>query len=122
MTPRELQRRIGLVIRRHREKLKYSQEDFAGAADIHRTYYGNIERGTQNFSVSYLLKISLILNVPLSTLPDSTTRTARPTARGTRSASLTAFAASFLAASVKAGPVSAARPRRRRPSGTAPWP
>jgi transcriptional regulator with XRE-family HTH domain len=68
MTPRELQRRIGIVIRRHREKLKYSQEDFAGAAEIHRTYYGNIERGTQNFSMSYLLKISLILNVPLGTL------------------------------------------------------
>ncbi|HEX5123857.1 MAG TPA: helix-turn-helix transcriptional regulator [Rhodanobacteraceae bacterium] len=68
MTPRELQRRIGIVIRRHREKLKYSQEDFANAAEIHRSYYGNIERGTQNFSMSYLLKISLILNVSIGTL------------------------------------------------------
>ena len=68
MSPRELQRRLGLVIRRHRERLKYSQEAFAGAADIHRTYYGNIERGTQNFSMEYLLKISLVLNIPLSTL------------------------------------------------------
>jgi transcriptional regulator with XRE-family HTH domain len=68
MTPRELQRRVGLVIRRHRERLKYSQEDFANAADIHRSYYGNIERGTQNFSLTYLLKISRMLNVPLSTL------------------------------------------------------
>jgi len=68
MSPRELQRRLGLVIRRHRERLKYSQEAFAGAADIHRAYYGNIERGTQNFSMEYLLKISLVLNIPLSTL------------------------------------------------------
>lgn len=68
MTPREMQRRLGLVIRRHRERLKFSQEGFAGSADIHRTYYGNIERGTQNFSIEYLLKISLVLNVPLSTL------------------------------------------------------
>jgi transcriptional regulator with XRE-family HTH domain len=68
MSPRELQRRLGLVIRRHRERLKYSQEAFAGSADIHRTYYGNIERGTQNFSMEYLLKISLVLNIPLSTL------------------------------------------------------
>jgi XRE family transcriptional regulator, regulator of sulfur utilization len=68
MTPRELQRRLGLVIRRRRERLKYSQEDFAGAADVHRTYYGNIERGLQNFSLEYLLKIALVLNVPLSTL------------------------------------------------------
>ena len=70
MSPREMQRRLGLVIRRHRERLKYSQEAFANAAEIHRTYYGNIERGTQNFSIEYLLKISLVLNVPLSTLFD----------------------------------------------------
>jgi transcriptional regulator with XRE-family HTH domain len=68
MTPGDLQQRIGLAIRRRREELKYSQEDFANAAEIHRSYYGNIERGTQNFSISYLLKIQLILNVPLSTL------------------------------------------------------
>ena len=68
MTPRDLQQRIGLVIRRHRERLKYSQEDFANSAEIHRTYYGNIERGTQNFSIEYLLKISRMLNVPMSTL------------------------------------------------------
>jgi transcriptional regulator with XRE-family HTH domain len=70
MTPRELQRRVGIVIRRHRERLKYSQEDFANAADIHRSYYSNIERGTQNFSLTYLLKISRMLNVSLSTLFD----------------------------------------------------
>jgi transcriptional regulator with XRE-family HTH domain len=70
MSPREMQRRLGLVIRRHRERLKFSQEAFASDADIHRTYYGNIERGTQNFSIEYLLKISLVLNVPLSKLFD----------------------------------------------------
>jgi len=68
MTPADLQQRLGLAIRRRREALKYSQEDFANAAEIHRSYYGNIERGTQNISMSYLLKIQLILNVPLSKL------------------------------------------------------
>ena len=68
MTPRELQRRVGIAIRRRRERLKFSQEDFANAADIHRSYYSNIERGTQNFSLTYLLKISRMLNVSLSTL------------------------------------------------------
>jgi transcriptional regulator with XRE-family HTH domain len=68
MSPGELHQRLGLVIRRHRERLKYSQEAFAGAADIHRTYYGNIERGTQNISMEYLLKIARVLNVPISTL------------------------------------------------------
>ncbi len=68
MSPEELQQRLGLVIRRHRERLKHSQEGFAGVADIHRTYYGNIERGTQNYSIDYLLRISRALNVPLSAL------------------------------------------------------
>jgi transcriptional regulator with XRE-family HTH domain len=68
MSPHELQQRLGLVIRRHRENLKYTQEDFAGAADIHRTYYSNIERGVQNFSLGYLLKVALVLDVPISVL------------------------------------------------------
>lgn len=68
MSPGELQQRIGLVVRRHRERLKFSQEGFAAAAEIHRTHYGNIERGVQNVSMEYLLKISLALNIPLSGL------------------------------------------------------
>ena len=68
MSPGELQQRLGLVIRRRREKLKYSQEEFAAAAEVHRTYYGNIERGTQNYSIDYLLRISKALDVTLSTL------------------------------------------------------
>jgi XRE family transcriptional regulator, regulator of sulfur utilization len=68
MSPDELQQRLGLVIRRHRERLKFSQEEFAAVADVHRTYYGNIERGTQNYSIDYLLRISKALNVPISQL------------------------------------------------------
>ena len=68
MSPEELQQRIGLVIRRHRERLKFSQEAFAALADIYRTYYGNIERGQQNASLEYLQRISVALNIPLSTL------------------------------------------------------
>ena len=86
MSPAELQRRLGLVIRRHRERLKFSQEGFAALAEIHRTYYGNIERGTQNFSIEYLLKISLALNVPLPTL-FSEAETLDSAERGARAAS-----------------------------------
>ncbi|HJT97299.1 MAG TPA: helix-turn-helix transcriptional regulator [Rhodanobacteraceae bacterium] len=68
MSPEDLQQRLGLVVRRHRERQKHSQEGFAGMADIHRSYYGNIERGTQNYSLDYLLRISRALDVPLSTL------------------------------------------------------
>lgn len=46
----------------------FSQEDFAAAANIYRTHYGNIERGKQNASLEYLLKISVALNIPLSDL------------------------------------------------------
>jgi len=98
MSPIEMQRRIGIVIRRHRERLKFSQEGFADTAEIHRSHYGNIERGSRNSSLEYLLKISLALNVPLSELfaealaldyatavkePNSPPRVGRP--RGSRS-------------------------------------
>jgi DNA-binding XRE family transcriptional regulator len=68
MSPEELQLRIGLVVRRHRERLMFSQEGFAGVAEIYRTHYGNIERGKQNASMEYLLKIAVALNIPLSKL------------------------------------------------------
>jgi DNA-binding XRE family transcriptional regulator len=68
MSPAELQQRFGLVVRRHRERLKFSQEEFAAFAEIYRTHYGNIERGKQNASMEYVLKISVALNIPLSKL------------------------------------------------------
>ena len=66
MEANEILRRLGLVIRRHRERLKLTQEAFADEHDINRTYYSAIERGTQNLSILNLSRIARALNVPLS--------------------------------------------------------
>ncbi|MHB8742714.1 MAG: helix-turn-helix domain-containing protein [Sulfuricaulis sp.] len=68
MTPPHLLRRLGLVIRRHRERLKVTQEAFADEHAINRTYYSAIERGTQNLSILNLGRIADALDVPLSRL------------------------------------------------------
>ncbi|MFC5491386.1 helix-turn-helix domain-containing protein [Dokdonella soli] len=60
--------RIGLVIRRHREAQKLTQEEFADANDINRTYYGAIERGTQNLTTLNLERIAASLDKRLSQL------------------------------------------------------
>ena len=66
---------FGQQIRRLREEKEFSQEEFAGLADIDRAYYGGIERGERNVAVLNLMKIADALDVevgelfpPLSTL------------------------------------------------------
>ncbi|GAA0705348.1 helix-turn-helix transcriptional regulator [Dokdonella soli] len=68
MSPEALQIRLGYVIRRHREALKFSQEGFADMIGVHRTYYGSIERGKQNPTLWNLQRIALGLRVMLSSL------------------------------------------------------
>jgi transcriptional regulator with XRE-family HTH domain len=68
MSKRQLLRRLGLVIRRHRERLKITQEAFADEHGINRTYYSAIERGTQNLSILNLERIAAALGKPLSKL------------------------------------------------------
>jgi transcriptional regulator with XRE-family HTH domain len=68
MSPEALQIRLGHVIRRHRERLKHSQESFAELVGIHRTYYGNIERSKQNPTLWNLQRIAIGLQLALSQL------------------------------------------------------
>jgi transcriptional regulator with XRE-family HTH domain len=68
MSPDALQLRLGYVIRRHRERLQFSQEGFADVIGVHRTYYGNIERSKQNPTLWNLQRIALGLQVALSSL------------------------------------------------------
>lgn len=68
MMPTHLLLRLGFVIRHHRETKKLTQEEFADAHDINRTYYGAIERGTQNLSILNLGRIAEGLEKPLSQL------------------------------------------------------
>jgi transcriptional regulator with XRE-family HTH domain len=68
MSPDALLLRLGYVIRRHRERLKFSQESFADVVGVHRTYYGNIERSKQNPTLWNLQRIALGLHMNLSEL------------------------------------------------------
>ena len=60
--------KIGKKIRAVRKAQKYSQEDFAAAAELGRSYMGRVERGEQNISMQSLIQIALTLKVELSEL------------------------------------------------------
>ena len=55
-------------MRQLREAAGYSQEGFAAAASIDRTYYSKIERGNANVSLLIIAKIARTLGVKLSEL------------------------------------------------------
>lgn len=57
---------FGAAVRRHRERLGYSQEAFADHAGIHRTYVSAIERGKVQVSIAIAQKVADALEVPLS--------------------------------------------------------
>ena len=57
---------FGRAVRRFRLSRKFSQEELADLADIHRTYIGDVERGTRNISLVNMSRIAHALEVPLS--------------------------------------------------------
>lgn len=59
---------FGAEIRRLREKKGYSQESFAEACGLHRTYIGAIERGERNVSIDNIERIAAALGVPIAAL------------------------------------------------------
>jgi transcriptional regulator with XRE-family HTH domain len=60
-----LQERIGAAIRTRREALKYSQDDFADHVQMHRSYYGALERGKKNLQLSTLERVCEGLEVSM---------------------------------------------------------
>ena len=64
---------VGARIRKMREDAGFSQEKFAQKIQIDRSYYGRIERGRQNISVSTICTIAGGLGVsPAVLLADLT--------------------------------------------------
>jgi transcriptional regulator with XRE-family HTH domain len=61
-------RTLGRAVRKERERMRLSQEDFAERCDLHRTYVGQVERGEKNISVENILKISKALSMKPSRL------------------------------------------------------
>ncbi len=59
---------FGAAVRRHRERSKLSQEDFADRAGIHRTYVSSIELGKVQVSIGVAYQLAVALGVPLSSI------------------------------------------------------
>jgi transcriptional regulator with XRE-family HTH domain len=61
---------FGKHLRTLRSDHGFSQEAFADAVGLHRTYIGAIERGEQNVSIDNIARIAKALKVPISRLFD----------------------------------------------------
>lgn len=59
---------FGRAVRRLRIARGMSQEQLAEAADIHRTYIGDVERGKRNIAIVNMQKIAAALGVTLGRL------------------------------------------------------
>jgi transcriptional regulator with XRE-family HTH domain len=59
---------LGVAIRALRLKLNLSQEAFADASGLDRSYLGGIERGEHNLALVNLIKIANALNLSASQL------------------------------------------------------
>jgi len=63
-----LNARFGRTLRARRAKAGYSQESFADAIRVHRTYMGTLERGEGNPTLDMIVRIARGLDVSLSEL------------------------------------------------------
>ena len=64
------QQSIGAKIRREREKLGISQEEFGTLAGVHRTYVGMVERGEKNITIHNLTRFAQALKMQVRDLID----------------------------------------------------
>ncbi len=64
----DINKEVGLNIRKIREDNGLSQEKLAALADLHRTYIGQIERGEKNIGLRNLEKIAKALGVHIKDL------------------------------------------------------
>lgn len=63
-----LRERLGRTVRRLRTDAGFSQERFADACGLHRTYIGSVERGETNISLDNIELIARTLRLPVSRL------------------------------------------------------
>ena len=67
-TTRFSRRTLGRAIRRERENLGLSQEDFAERANVHRTYISSIELGKVSVGIEVANALAVALDMKLSEL------------------------------------------------------
>ena len=66
----EINKKVGLNIRRYREKKNWTQEQLAFEANLHRAYIGHVERGEKNIGIKNLEKIAKTLGTSCAKLLD----------------------------------------------------
>jgi transcriptional regulator with XRE-family HTH domain len=59
---------LGRQIRKVRRERGFSQEEFANAAGLGRSYYGGVERGERNLAALNLMRIAAALEVEVGEL------------------------------------------------------
>ena len=64
----EINKKVGLGIRKYREQKGWSQEQLGFEAGLHRAYIGQIERGEKNIGLKNLEIIAKALNVKVPEL------------------------------------------------------
>jgi transcriptional regulator with XRE-family HTH domain len=64
------QKQLGQNIRARRQEGDLTQEDLAGACDLHPTEIGRLERGQRDIRLSTLVRVARGLQVPPRTLLD----------------------------------------------------
>jgi transcriptional regulator with XRE-family HTH domain len=63
-----LNAKFGRTVRALREHAGYSQESFADAIKVHRTYMGTLERGRANPTLDMIARIAAGLRINLAEL------------------------------------------------------
>lgn len=63
-----LREQLGRAVRRLRSNAGFSQERFADACALHRTYIGAVERGETNISLDNIERIAQTLGLTVSRL------------------------------------------------------
>jgi len=61
-----MHQRLAEAVRKRREAGNYNQEEFADRIQMHRAYYGELERGKKDFRISTLERVCAGLEVPMS--------------------------------------------------------
>ena len=68
MSTGDVKSMLGSAIRKHRAKLRISQEELAYRAGLHRTYISDVERGSRNVSLESIEKIAHALGMSVAKL------------------------------------------------------
>lgn len=63
-----INKKVGLNIKKYRRKKAWTQEMLAFEADLHRAYIGHIERGEKNIGLKNLEKIAHALSIKIESL------------------------------------------------------